>query len=133
MPPLDTIELRRLHVSTLIGVPDAERALAQTLWVTVRMSPSKNFNDLADDISRTVNYYTVSQEIEALAAARPRRLIETLAVEIADHLLRHHPLQHVAISIEKHILPNTECVAVHLERRRPDPGKFLDDSVAARE
>jgi 7,8-dihydroneopterin aldolase/epimerase/oxygenase len=114
----DTIEIRRLRVSTLIGVPDEERATPQTLLVTIRMTPSQGFDGLADEISRTIDYYAVSQEIEALAAARPRRLIETLATDIADHLLGNHPLQHVAISIEKHILPNTECVAVHLERNR---------------
>lgn len=115
---MDTIEIRRLRVTTLIGVPDEERATWQTLLVTVRMTPAHGFEALADEISRTVDYYAVSLEIEALAAARPRHLIETLAVEIADHLLGNHPLTHVAISIEKHILPNTECVAVHLERSR---------------
>ncbi len=115
---MDTIEIRRLRVSTLIGVPDQERAVPQTLLVTIRMTPSQGFDGLADEISRTVDYHAVSQEIETLAAARPRRLIETLAVDIAGHLLGNHPLAHVAISIEKHILPNTECVAVHLERSR---------------
>ena len=115
---MDTIEIRRLRVSTLIGVPDQERAVSQTLLVTIRMTPSQGFDGLADEISRTVDYHAVSQEIEALAAARPRSLIETLAVDIAGHLLGNHPLAHVAISIEKHILPNTECVAVHLERSR---------------
>jgi FolB domain-containing protein len=115
---MDIIEIRRLRVSTLIGVPDEERSLAQTLLVTIRMTPSQGFDGLADEISRTVDYYAVSREIQALAAARPRHLIETLAVDIADHLLGKHPLTHVAISIEKHILPDTECVAVHLERRR---------------
>jgi FolB domain-containing protein len=115
---MDTIEIRRLRVSTLIGVPDEERAVSQTLLVTVRMTPAHGFDELADEISRTVDYHAVSLEIEALAAARPRRLIETLAVEMAAHLLGNHPLAHVAISIEKHILPNTECVAVHLERSR---------------
>jgi dihydroneopterin aldolase len=118
MHPPDTIEIRRLRVSTLIGVPDEERAVSQTLLVTIRMTPSQGFDGLADEISRTVDYHAVSQEIEALAAARPRRLIETLAVDIADHLLGNHPLARVAISIEKHILPNTECVAVHIERGR---------------
>ena len=33
----DTIEIRRLRVSTHIGVPDAERAEPQTLWVTLRL------------------------------------------------------------------------------------------------
>lgn len=115
---MDIIELRRLRVSTHIGVPDEERANAQTLLVTLRMTPTHGFDDLADDISRTINYYEVSLEIEALAAAKPRRLIETLATDIASHLLENHPLSHVAVSIEKHILPNTECVAVHIERGR---------------
>jgi len=113
---MDTIEIRRLRVSTLIGVPDDERAVAQTLLVTIRMTPSRGFGEIADEISGTVDYHQVSQEIEHLAAARPRRLIETLATDIAGHLLGCHPLRHVAITIEKHILPNTECVAVHIER-----------------
>ena len=90
----------------------------QTLLVTVRMIPGQGFDGLADDISRTIDYHAVSLEIQALAAARPRRLIETLAVEIADQLLGNHPLASVAVTIEKHILPDTECVAVHLERSR---------------
>ena len=114
----DTIEIRRLRVSTHIGVPDEERAASQTLLVTIRMTPSQNFDGLADEISRTIDYYQVSLEIQSLAAARPRHLIETLATDIADHLLGNHPLSHVAVSIEKHILPDTECVAVHLERGR---------------
>ena len=100
-------------------MPDEERVVAQTLLVTIRMTPSQSFDGLADEISRTVDYYQVSLEIENLAAARPRRLIETLATDIAGHLLGNHPLQHVAVTIEKHILPNTECVAVHIERISP--------------
>jgi dihydroneopterin aldolase len=114
----DTIEIRRLRVSARIGVPDEERAAPQTLWITVRMVPSQGFIGLADDISRTVDYHAVALEIQALAASRPRRLIETLALETADHLLGKHPLASVAVTIEKHILPDTECVAVHVERSR---------------
>jgi dihydroneopterin aldolase len=114
----DTIEIRRLRVDCLIGVPDDERATPQTLLVTLCLTPSQGFESLADDISRTIDYHAVSLEIEALASARPRHLIETLATDIANHLLGSYPLSRVAISIEKHILPNTECVAVHLIRQR---------------
>lgn len=114
----DTIEIRRLRVDCHIGVPAAERAATQTLLVTLKLAPSKNFDALADEISNTIDYHAVSLEIEALAAARPRQLIETLATDIAHHLLENHPLASVEISIEKHILPNTECVAVHLQRHR---------------
>ena len=114
----DTIEIRRLRVSTHIGVPDDERAAAQTLLVTMRMTPSQNFDGLADEISRTIDYYQVSLEIQALAAARPRRLIETLATDIAGPSVGKSSAARVAVTIEKHILPDTECVAVHLERGR---------------
>jgi len=116
--PDDVIEIRRLRVATFIGVPDEERAASQDLFITIRMTPSQGFDGLPDDIAATVNYAAVALEIENLAATRPRKLIETLALEIADHLLETHPLKHVAISIEKHILPETECVAVHLQRAR---------------
>jgi len=114
----DTIEIRRLRVSTHIGVPDEERAAAQELLVTVKMIPAQGFDGLHDDITRTVDYHATALQIQALAAAKPRALIETLAVEIADLLLSHHPLQSAAVTIEKHILPDTDCVAVHVLRER---------------
>ena len=112
----DTIEIRRLQVRTLIGVPDAERADAQTLLVTVRMVPAQGFDGLHDRIDHTIDYHAVALEIQAIGAEKPRNLIETLAVEIADALLGRHPLSRVAVMIEKHILPDTECVAVHVVR-----------------
>ncbi len=114
----DTIEIRRLKVSTHIGVPDEERAVPQDLFVTIVMTPCRGFDGLGDAISRTVDYVAVAQEIEALAASRSRKLIETLCTDIADHLLEKHPLKRVAVTIEKNILPNTECVAVRVERSR---------------
>jgi phosphoglycolate phosphatase len=114
----DTIEIRRLELRTHIGVPDAERAAAQTLWATVRMVPQRGFHGLGDDLARTVDYQQVARDLERFAAERPRHLIETLAGEIADRLLAAHPLARVAVTLEKKILPRTECVAVHVERRR---------------
>ena len=114
----DTIEIRRLQVHTHIGVPDEERVDPQTLLVTLRMVPTQGFDGLEDEISKTVDYHAVALEIVALAASKPRKLIETLAVEIAGHLLSGHPLEKVFVEIEKHILPDTECVAVRLARSR---------------
>lgn len=114
----DTIEIRRLRVRTHIGVPDEERAAAQDLLVTVIMTPGQGFDGLQDDITRTVDYHAVALEIQALAAEKPRALIETLAVEIAGMLLARHPLKSAAVRIEKHILPDTECVAVDIVRTR---------------
>jgi len=116
MNAADVIEIRRLRVLTHIGVPELERANAQALFITLRMVPKHGFADLADDLSRTLDYALVAEQITALAAARPRHLIETLALDIAEYLLAEHAVARVAVTVEKSILPNTECVAVHLER-----------------
>lgn len=113
----DTIEIRRLKVSTHIGVPDEERADAQPLWITARLQPGQGFEGLGDSIDHTIDYQAVAEQLSELAAQRPRHLIETLAVEAADHLLGNHPLREVWIRIEKQILPNTDCVAVEVSRK----------------
>ena len=118
-PPFeDTVEIRRLKLTTHIGVPDEERAAPQTLLATVRMLPSRGFSGLNDEIRHTVDYHAVALELQSLAAARPRKLIETLATDIAEHVLSRHPVATVEVTIEKHILPDTECVAVHVRRER---------------
>jgi dihydroneopterin aldolase len=115
----DEIEIRRLKVSTHIGVPDEERAEAQDLWISVWMHPSQGFAGLADEVSNTVDYHRVSIELAELASAKPRRLIETMATDIADHLLSVHPLSSVEVKVEKRILPDADFVAVRIVRNSP--------------
>lgn len=114
----DTIEIRRQQVPVHIGVPDEERASSQSVWISVKMLPSQGFDNIQDDIHRTVDYHAASIRIRELAQVRPRKLIETLAIEIAEMLLQNFPLCGVHVCIEKRILPDTDCVAVRVERHR---------------
>jgi dihydroneopterin aldolase len=114
----DEIEIRRLAVATHIGVPEEERSVPQTLWLTIRMRPSQGFHGLRDDVANTVDYYEASRRLIALAAAKPRQLIETLATEIADFLLRGYPLSSVEVEVEKRILTDAEYVSVKIRRSR---------------
>lgn len=112
----DTIEIRRLKVTTHIGVPDEERAEPQDLWITIRLVPSQDFAHLGDSIENTIDYHQVATEMKLLAALKPRKLIETLAIDVANLLLREYPIAKVSVRIEKRILPDTDCVAVEIER-----------------
>jgi len=114
----DEIEISRLRVSTHIGVPDEERAEAQDLWISVLMQPSQDFSGLRDDVSNTIDYHRVSIELAELASAKPRRLIETMATDVAEHLLSTYPLSSVEVKIEKRILPDADFVAVRIRRER---------------
>lgn len=112
------VEIRRLKVSCHIGVPEEERALPQHLRITVRLTCSTPFEAMGDEISRTLDYAALASAIQDLSSARPRRLIETLAADVADLVLESPVVSSVEVTVEKHILPDTECVAVHLQRDR---------------
>lgn len=112
------IEIRRLRVLTCIGVPDEERAALQELRVSVVLTAATPFAEMDDEIGKTLDYAALAVGIQALAAARPRRLIETLASDIADHVLASPAAAAVEVTVEKFILPDTECVAVRLHRDR---------------
>ena len=112
----DQIHIEALEVHAHIGVPEAERAAPQRLTVTLTLEPNAGFRSLGDRIEATVDYAAVCETVKALAAARPRRLVETLAEEIAAELLAHFPLRHVAVEVRKFILPETDHVAIRIER-----------------
>ena len=114
----DLIEIRKLRVSTLIGVPDEERAAAQEVHVSLAMRPERAFVDLEDEIARTVDYYAVAQRVKAVAGEGSRKLIETLADDIADLVVQEFGVGEVTVTIEKFILPDTDCVAVRTTRGR---------------
>ncbi len=112
----DEIEIRRLEVQAHIGVPDEERRNAQKLWISVWMRPSQGLAHLRDMVENTVDYHSVSLALADLALARPRKLIETLATDVADFLLSNFPLESVDVKVEKKILPNADFVAVKIRR-----------------
>jgi FolB domain-containing protein len=113
-----SIFIHGLRLCCHVGVPDEELAVAQELLLHLEMMPSYAWDQLQDDIALTVDYAKVVEQLEQLAGAKPRRLIETLAVDIVDFLLESHPLTKVKVTIEKFILPQTRSVAVMLEKSR---------------
>lgn len=107
-----SIEIRRLRLECVIGVPEEERAEPQTLYLSVGMVPSRPFGEMEDAIDRTVDYDEVAQRVRSLAAERPRHLIETLADDVARVILAEFPAREVSVEVEKHILPDTDAVVV---------------------
>jgi FolB domain-containing protein len=114
----DLIEIRSLRVKAHIGVPDEEIASRQTVRVDIALRGRKRFSELGDDIAETIDYEACSVRIAELAAARPRRLIETLADDIAGMILDEFGAVWVRVRVRKFILPKTKHVAVTCERRR---------------
>ncbi len=115
----DQIRVRRLEVWTHIGVPEEEREEAQKLLVDLEITPKIPFNEQEDEIERTVDYYAATREVIQLGEQKPRKLIETLAVEIAEHLLaKDCQMASIKVSIEKMILDDAQYVGVSCCRGR---------------
>lgn len=114
----DTIFIRNLEVWARIGVPDEERALPQKLRVSVVLR-GPDFRAVAprDTMEASVDYAAVAERIKAVAAARPRKLLETLGEEIASAVLADFEVKRVEVEILKFVLPDAEWVGVSLERK----------------
>lgn len=110
------IEIKGLSVPAFIGVPAEERAQIQQLSFDLRFVASAQPETLRDDLAMTIDYAVVSERVAELVQMRPRRLIETMADEIAGTLLSEFFLRWIEVTVRKFILPNTEHVAVTVRR-----------------
>lgn len=122
----DLIHIEQLELLARLGVPDDERATPQRLALSLTIEPANGFRALDDRIENTVDYFVVAQTVQQLAAARPRRLLETLAEEIAQEVLSRFAVRAVEVELRKFILPDTAFVAVRLRRERIGRGDVSD-------
>lgn len=114
----DEIYISNLALNLRVGVTDEEQSRTQHLVVSLTVRPTRGFVGLDDRIENTVNYSAVCAVVRALAATHPRRLIETLASEMAEAILARFPVDSVDVELRKFILPDTDYVAVRLSRQR---------------
>lgn len=113
---MNMIIIKGLSIECCVGVPDEERARPQRLVIDATLEPRIGFQECDDAIELTADYDLACREIAALAAERPRRLIETLAADLTAMLIEKFPLRSAEVEVRKFILPQTEYVAVRHRR-----------------
>ena len=117
--PPDSISIDRLRCVAHIGVPEEERATAQTLEISLGIIPESGSFPEGDEIHLTIDYDAVARATRAIAAERPRQLIETLAQDVAGMILKEFSVREVRAEVRKYILvDNPGGVAVSVTRRR---------------
>jgi len=114
---MDIIAIQELEVRYHVGVPDEERERAQRLVLTVEFDTDFTRAAATDDIAATINYFEVSRRLLSYGEGRSWKLIERLAVDLADFLLREFQPAAVRVEVRKFILPETRFVAVRVERK----------------
>lgn len=113
----DCIHIASLELLAHLGVTAQERAQAQRVTVSLTLHPAQGFGHLEDRLENTIDYAAVCAALRSLTAERPRALVETLADEMADRVLKTFGnCRAVDVELRKYILSDTAYVAVRLSR-----------------
>jgi dihydroneopterin aldolase len=110
------IHIEQLKVFARVGVPKAERAKRQRLILNITLWSMGDLGDIQDAIVRTVDYSAVCQEAKQFLSRQAPKLIETLANDLASHLLRKFRIRKVRIEIRKFVLKDAAYVSVTVTR-----------------
>lgn len=115
-----TIELERLEIDCIVGILPFERKTPQKVFLDISMDLDFSAAAASENVSDTVDYTAIAQELTQLVKERRYQLIETMAVECADLVLeRHHAVPRVAIAVHKPAaVPQARDTVVRFERRR---------------
>ena len=108
----DHININGLRLTTIVGVDENERALPQSVRVNLSFTPKKSFKGLSDCIENTINYYEVMTALKKESARGQRKLIETLAEDLANVVVGFDGVCAVTLEVEKFILPDCESASV---------------------
>ena len=98
---LDRISVRDYVVSVDIGAFQAERGMTQRISFNVVLEVERPINLETDDVDSIFSYDYITQAIEYTLAQRRYNLLETLAEQIAEHILAHDGAQRIFVRIEK--------------------------------
>jgi dihydroneopterin aldolase len=111
------IHIEQLRVSARVGVGRAERARRQRLVLNISLCPARDLRDIQDAVGRTVDYSALCQETKQFVARQSSKLIETLASDLASHLLRKFRISKISVEIRKFVLKDAAYASVTVTRR----------------
>ncbi|WP_375546695.1 dihydroneopterin aldolase [Streptomyces gossypii] len=104
---MDRVALRGLRARGHHGVFAREREEGQTFIVDLDLGLDTRPAAASDDLSKTVHYGIVAEEVVALVEGEPVDLIETLAERIAEACLAHEAVREVEVVVHKPEAPVT--------------------------
>jgi len=117
----DRIFVRDLRTETIIGIFDWERKVRQTLSFDLEFPGDIRRAAKTDRIEDTLNYKSVAKRVLAFVEASECHLVETLAEQVAQLILREFAVEWVRVTLNKPgALRGSRDVGVEIHRSRAD-------------
>lgn len=120
-PATGVIEVRGLRVAGICGVLPEEQARTQPLVVDLDLTCDLTEAGRTDDLTATVDYASVIEQVHDLVATGRVQLLERLAHDIAGVCLADPRVTEVTVAVRKLRPPVPQLVdttGVRLTRRR---------------
>ena len=111
------IHIEQLKVFARVGVPQTERARRQRLVLNITLWPARDLRDLQDRIAQTVDYSALCRDAKDFLSRQSPKLLETLANDLASHLLRKFRIRKISVEIQKFVLKDAAYASVTVTRQ----------------
>lgn len=123
---MDKIIIKELEFHSHCGTTPAEREIGQRLRATIELYGSISKAAKSDRLESAVDYTRLCDHLLKIGRNSRVCLLETLAVNMAQEILDHFPINEVKILLEKPI-PPMEAIrgsfSVEIVRKSPSPIK----------
>jgi len=98
---MDIIYLKDLEIETIIGIFDWERETRQKIRIDLEMAVDVRKAAASDNIDDTLNYKSVAKRLIKFVGDSQYQLVETLAENVADIVVKEFNIPWVRVKINK--------------------------------
>lgn len=114
---LDRVFIKGLTVATTIGVYEWERKIRQNIALDLEMGWDNSKAAASDDLSKALDYASVSSRITELLESAEFLLVERLAEQVAERVISEFSIPWLKLTVYKPgAVANAESVGVIIER-----------------
>jgi FolB domain-containing protein len=117
---LDTICIRDLMISCIVGTKPSERVRRRRVVLNLELSCDLARAGATDDLRHTVDYADVCERVRKMVSRSHCQIIESLAQQIADVCLGVSGVRGVSVTLDKPgAVRGCRSVAVVMKRWKP--------------
>jgi 7,8-dihydroneopterin aldolase/epimerase/oxygenase len=114
---MDILFVQGLKIDTVIGIYDWERKIRQEIVLDIEMSSNITAAASSDHIDQALNYKNVCKRISSFVRESEFQLVETLAEEICQIILKEFGVRWVKLKLNKgEAITGAAGVGVIIER-----------------
>ena len=118
---ISRINVENIPCYTKIGCGEQEKELGQRLLMDVHVDVDSSRLTSSDNVNDTLSYVEIHKIVQEIGKSKSHSLIEALAEDIGNEILKHPLVKSVKIKIHKPHIPYPEFqgnVSVEIERKK---------------